>query len=102
MLDQALVTPSDLDYIVVTNDVIRQEEFKEYPEQDILDKIISNKNSFKITNQDQLQAANENAGYGWFNEEPKTALFVYKNANYKEIRTFNEKYVPDFIKEHFE
>jgi ABC-2 type transport system permease protein len=102
MLDQALVTPSDLDYIIVTNDVIRQEEFKEYPEKDILDKIISNKNSFKITNQDQLQAAIENAGYGWFNEEPYTAVFVYKNANYKEIRTFSEKYVPDFIKEHFQ
>ena len=101
MLDQAWVTADDLDYIVVTNEVIQQEELKEYPEPEILEKIISNNNAFKITEHDQLQAAIENAGYGWFNEEPYTAVFVYKNGNYKEIRSFNEKYVPDFIREHF-
>jgi len=101
MLDQAWITADDLDYIVVTNEVIQQEELKEYPEPEILEKIISNKNAFKITEHDQLQAAIENAGYGWINEEPYTAVFVYKNGNYKEIRSFNEKYVPDFIREHF-
>lgn len=101
MLDQALVTADDLDYIVVTNDIIEQEELEEYPEPEILEKIITNKNALKITEHDQLQASIESAGYGWFNEEPYTAVFVYKNGNYKEIRTFSEKYVPDFIKEHF-
>lgn len=101
MLDQALVTADDLDYIVVTNEVIQQEELKEYPEPEILEKIISNNKALKITEHNQLQSAIENAGYGWFNEEPYTAVFVYKNGNYKEIRSFSEKYVPDFIRKHF-
>ncbi|MBS8264298.1 multidrug ABC transporter permease [Mesobacillus boroniphilus] len=101
MLKEAIVTPDDIDYIVVTNDSIEQEQFKEYPEEEIVNRIMNDKNALKLNNHDQVLAAIENAGYGWFNEAPYTAIFVYKMGNYKEIRTFSDKDVPAFIKEHF-
>jgi ABC-2 type transport system permease protein len=101
LLDEAMVTTEDVDYIIVTDEVIKEEDFKEYPEPEILEKILNNKKSLKVTEKGQIQAALETAGYGWFNEQPFTAVFVYKNGSHKEIRTFSEKHVPDFIKEHF-
>jgi ABC-2 type transport system permease protein len=101
MLEQALVMPEDLEYILVTNEAIKEDQFKEFPEAEIQETLEANENTLKLTDRDDLQAAIENAGYGWFNEEPYTAIFVYKSGNRKEIRTFSEKHVPDFIKEHF-
>ncbi|MBT2661366.1 DUF6449 domain-containing protein [Bacillus sp. ISL-45] len=101
MLKEAIVTPDDIDYIVVTNDSIEQEQFKEYPEEEIINRIMNDKNTLKLIEHDQVLSAIENAGYGWFNEAPYTAIFVYKTGNHKEIRTFSDKDVPPFIKEHF-
>jgi ABC-2 type transport system permease protein len=96
-----LVMPEDLEYILVTNEAIKEDQFKEFPEEEIQEMLEANNNTLKLTDRDDLQAAIENAGYGWFNEEPYTAIFVYKSGNRKEIRTFSEKYVPNLIKEHF-
>ncbi|MCM3121799.1 MULTISPECIES: DUF6449 domain-containing protein [Bacillaceae] len=101
MLEEAIVTPKDLDYIVVTNESIKSDQFKEYQEEELLNRILNDGNTLKITNDDQLRAAIEKAGYGWFNEEPYTAVFVYKKGNHKEIRTFSSKDVPTFIKQYF-
>lgn len=101
MLEEALLTPDDIDYIVVTNDSIKEEQFKEYPEEEIINRILNDKNAIKLSDHDQVLASIENAGYGWFNEEPYTAIFVYKTNNHKEIRTFSDKNVPEFIKKHF-
>lgn len=101
MLEEAIVTPDDIEYIVVTNESIKEEQFKEYPEEEILDRIMSDKNALKLSDHDQIRAAIEKAGYGWFNEQPYTAIFVYKTGNHKEIRTFSEKNVPEFIKKYF-
>lgn len=101
MLKEAVVTPDDIDYIVVTNDLIEQEQFMEYPEERIMNRIMQDKNTLKLSEREQVLSAIENAGYGWFNEAPYTAIFVYKNGNYKEIRTFSEDHVPGFIREFF-
>lgn len=101
MVEEALVTPEDIEYIVVSNDSIKEEQFKEYPEEEIINRIINDKNALKLRERNQVLSAIESAGYGWFNESPYTAIFVYKNGNYKEIRTFSDKNVPDFIREHF-
>jgi ABC-2 type transport system permease protein len=101
MLKEAIVTPDDIEYIVVTNDSVEQEQFKEYPEEEIINRIMNDKNALKLSEHDQLLSAIENAGYGWFNEAPYTAIFVYKAGKHKEIRTFSDKDVPAFIKEYF-
>jgi ABC-2 type transport system permease protein len=101
MLKEAIVTPDDIDYIVVSNDSIEEEQLKEYPEEVILNRILNDKNALRLSEHDQVLSAIENAGYGWFNEAPYTAIFVYKTGNHKEIRTFSDKDVPDFIKEYF-
>jgi ABC-2 type transport system permease protein len=101
LLEQVMVMPEDLEYILVTNKAIKEDQFKEFPETEIQEMVEANTKTLKLTDKDDIQAAIENAGFGWFNEEPYTAIFVYKSGNHKEIRTFSEKYVPDFIKEHF-
>lgn len=101
MLEQALVMPEDLEYILVTNEAIKEDQFKEFPEAEIHEMVEANNKTLRLTDKNDIQAAIENAGYGWFNEEPYTAIFVYKSGNHKEIRTFSEKHVPDIIKEHF-
>ncbi|RSD25450.1 DUF6449 domain-containing protein [Mesobacillus subterraneus] len=102
MLDQAMVMPEDLEYILVTDERIKPDEFKEYPEEEIMNKILNDQDNLKIEDGAQIKIAMEKAGYGWFNETPYTAIFVYKNNSQREIRTFTEKDVPVFIKEHFE
>jgi len=102
MLKKAIVTPDDIDHIVVTNDSIEQEQFKEYPEEEIINRIMNDESALKLSEHDQVLSAIENAGYGWFNEAPYTAIFVYKTGNHKEIRSFSDKDVPAFIKEHFQ
>lgn len=101
MLEEAMITPDDIEYIVVTNDSIEKEQFKEYPEEEIINQIMLDKNALKLKDPDHVLSAMENAGYGWFNEAPYTAIFVYKIGNIKEVRTFSEKDVPDFIREYF-
>ncbi|MBT2641305.1 multidrug ABC transporter permease [Bacillus sp. ISL-41] len=101
MLKEAIVTPDDIDHIVVTNDSIEQEQFKEFHEEEIINRIMNDENALKISEHDQVLSAIKNAGYGLFNEEPYTAIFVYKTGSHKEIRTFSGKDVPAFIKEHF-
>jgi ABC-2 type transport system permease protein len=101
MLKEAMVAPEDIDYIIVSNDMIKEEQFKEYPEEEITNRIMNDKNALKLSDRNHVLSAIENAGYGWFNESPYTAIFVYKNGNYKEIRTFSDKHVPDFIREYF-
>jgi ABC-2 type transport system permease protein len=101
MLEEAMVTPEDIDYIVVTNESIKEDQFKEYPEEEITNRIMNDKNALKLSEHNEVLAAIENAGYGWFNEAPYTAIFVYKTRNHKEIRTFSDKDVPAFIKEYF-
>ncbi|WLR56966.1 DUF6449 domain-containing protein [Mesobacillus subterraneus] len=101
MLKEAMVTPDDIDYIAVINEPIKEEQFKEYPEEEIIHRILNDKNALKLSEHDQLLSSIENAGYGWFNEAPYTAIFVYKAGNHKEIRTFSNKDVPAFIKDYF-
>lgn len=101
MLEEAMVTPEDIDYIVVSNDSIEEEQFKEYPEEEITNRIMNDKNALKLSERNQVLSAIESAGYGWFNEVPYTAIFVYKNGSYKEIRTFSDNKVPGFIRDHF-
>lgn len=102
MLQDAMVTPEDIDYIIVINESIKEEQFKEYPEEEIINRIMNDKNALKLSEHDQVLSAIENAGYGWFNEAPYTAIFVYKTGNHKEIRTFTDKDVPEFIKEYYQ
>lgn len=101
LLEQAMVTSEDLDYIVVTNETFTEEDLKLDPEREVMERILSDKNALKITNHSQLKTAMENAGYAWFGEEPYVAVFVYKNANYRELRSFSGKYAPEFVVEHF-
>ncbi len=101
MLKEAIVTPDDIDHIVVTNVSIEQEQFKEFHEEELINRIMNDENALKISDYDQVFSAIKNAGYGLFNEEPYTAIFVYKTGNHKEIRTFSDKDVPAFIKGHF-
>ena len=101
LLKQAMITPDDVDYILVTNGSIKEEQHKELFEQEIFEMVEGDPNTVKITDKKEIEVAFENAGFGWFNEEPYLAIFVYKDGAYKEIRTFSEKHVPSFIKEHF-
>ncbi|WNF21086.1 DUF6449 domain-containing protein [Mesobacillus jeotgali] len=101
MLEEAMVTPEDIEYIVVSNESIKEEQFKEYPEEEITNRIMNDRNALKLSDRDHVLSAIESAGHGWFNESPYTAIFVYKNGNYKEIRTFSDNHVPDFIREYF-
>lgn len=101
LLKQAMVTPDDVDYILVTNESIKEEQHKEFFEQEIFEMVEGDHNTVKVTDKQEIEVALENAGFGWFNEEPYLAIFVYKDGTYKEIRTFSEKHVPSFIKEHF-
>lgn len=101
MLEEAVVTPNDLEYIVVTNEAVEADQFKEYQEEELVDRILKAENTLKITDDDQLRASIEKAGYGWYNEEPYNAVFVYKTGNHKEIRTFSDEDVPAFIEQNF-
>jgi ABC-2 type transport system permease protein len=101
MLEEAMVTPEDIEYIVVSNESIKEEQFKEYPEEEITNRIMNDRNALKLSDRDHVLSAIESAGHGWFNESPYTAIFVYKNGNYKEIRTFSDNHVPHFIREYF-
>lgn len=101
MLEQAMVTSDDVEYILVTDEMISKEELNKYPENELVERLLSSKNTIKLTDKNQIETALDNAGYGWFDQEPYTAVFVYAKGDYKEIRTFNDKYVPEFIKEHF-
>ncbi|WP_079509199.1 DUF6449 domain-containing protein [Mesobacillus jeotgali] len=102
LLKDAIVTPEDLEYIAVTDESIKYNQFRENPQEELLKRIIDDQNTLKITDRDQLQSAIEKAGYDdWSNEEPYTAIFVYKNQDQKEIRTFSTKHVPGFIKQYF-
>lgn len=102
MLQDAMVTPDDIESIIVINESIKEEQFKEYPEEEIINRITNDKNALKLSEHDQVLSAIENAGYGWFNEAPYTAIFVYKTGNHREIRTFTDKDVPEFIKEYYQ
>ncbi|CAM4018583.1 DUF6449 domain-containing protein [Mesobacillus thioparans] len=101
MLEEAMVTPEDLEYIVVTNESIKADEFKEYQDEEFMNRILKGKNTLKITDDDKMGAAIQKAGYDWYNEEPYTAVFVYKTGNLKEIRTFSDRDVPAYIEQYF-
>ncbi len=58
-LKEAIVTPDDIDYIVVTNDSIEQEQFKEYPEEEIINRIMNDKQALKLSEHDQVLSAIE-------------------------------------------
>lgn len=101
MLNQAMVSAEDIDYIMVINESFKEEDIKGNPEYEISERILTNKNAIKLTDKAQIQSAMENADYGWFGEEQYMAVFVYKTGSQKEIRSFSEKHVPDFIAQHF-
>ncbi|WP_059170383.1 DUF6449 domain-containing protein [Bacillus sp. FJAT-27445] len=100
LLEEATVSANDVDYIAVMKnapDLMHQygiEELFEGPmKQDPSTLIIKDKKD--------IQQALDQSRNGWNESDAYVTVVVYKPYGMKELRSFDEKNVPDFIKSHF-
>ncbi|RHW38098.1 multidrug ABC transporter permease [Neobacillus notoginsengisoli] len=103
LLEQATIMPKDINYILVSKNFADTADWRDKgdPEEWLIRPLEKDSETLKIKNKEQIQAALDQAGYDWYQGGDYMALFVYKQSNTKEIRTFSEKNAPGFIKTHF-
>jgi ABC-2 type transport system permease protein len=100
-IENARISADDIDYALV----IKQEDMKEAPyrtrrHEELIQKFKTRENVLKITDEARIEASLRDSSESWEHKGSYLIAFFYKNA-VSEIRSFDEKYVPDFIKEHF-
>ena len=94
LLEQAKITAKNLDAIFVAKKTLDPETD---PEREA-EQIQKDPQTLKITDPGQMNEAINSASVG---RKEYLCVFTYKGGNFHEIFYFDDKHVPDFIKEHF-
>ena len=103
LLQDARVFPEDIRYVLV----MEQEDnggkpYQTISHEELIEKFNNNENTIKVVKKDKIELILRNSSY-WRGEGAKYLLALYfENDEYPDIRAFDEKYVPDFIKRSFD
>ncbi|RDU38854.1 multidrug ABC transporter permease [Neobacillus piezotolerans] len=100
LFEEASISPDDVDYIAVvenSREVMSQfaGDLFDDPMKQVLNKLI-------IKEKMDIREALDQSGRGWDENDSYVAVVVYKHHGVKEMRSIDEKNVPDFIKKHFD
>ncbi|CEG27043.1 DUF6449 domain-containing protein [Bacillus sp. B-jedd] len=104
LYDEAVITPKDVKYILVSKKLAETTDFRERSDDPIgslINEMENDPDTLKIKDKEKIQEALDQAGYSWYEKKDYLAIFVYNRRDMKEIRSFNEKDAPAFIKSHF-
>ncbi|WP_409276066.1 multidrug ABC transporter permease [Neobacillus sp. SCS-31] len=100
LLEEATISAKDVDYIAVvqnSREMMNQmaTDLFDDPLKPVLNKLI-------IKEKNDIQLALDQATNGWSESDGYVAVVVYKQPGVKEMRSFDDKNVPEFIKKHFD
>ncbi|WP_316568756.1 DUF6449 domain-containing protein [Neobacillus sp. YIM B06451] len=100
LFEEAIVSAKDVDYIAViknSTDLINRYGIEEL----LSGPMKEDPSTLIIKDKKDIQNALDQSTNGWRERDSYVAVVVYKPYGMKEMRTLDEKNVPDFIKNHF-
>ncbi|WP_349407667.1 DUF6449 domain-containing protein [Pseudalkalibacillus sp. SCS-8] len=99
LLKQARTTVEDIDYAIVLPTKKNRDPYDFH--QISFEELLKRDGGMKITSKAELQQTMDTVM--WQDPmNPYVVIFKYKDSKHRDIRSFNEYNVPDFIKKHFE
>ncbi|WP_053366436.1 DUF6449 domain-containing protein [Bacillus sp. FJAT-27245] len=100
LLEEASISAKDVEYIAVLKN--SQDWRSRYTGEFFDNPLMPYSNKLIIKEKQDIQRALEQSGRGWGENEGYVAVVVYKQYGMKEMRSFDENNVPEFIKSHFD